>query len=170
MPSCFVAHVRSRLNRFRGREGAIRLSLADDGLKSGDAELPFVMSGEEATKAGYTGAQLLLECILGAAWNLFCVVYLFRNPRLDPLTGAPLAPHPAFVYPLLALVCFPLAIGVVTGCAALWGEGEDETREREERSRAKEVAIWLGTVEQPYWIKLHLGVALAMFQACLVKM
>ncbi|GJN90436.1 hypothetical protein Rhopal_003447-T1 [Rhodotorula paludigena] len=127
----------------------------------------------------------------GAAWNLSCVVYLFRNPRLDPLTGAPLAPHPAFVYPLLALVCFPLAIGVVTGCAALWSEGEDETRERKERGRAEEVAIWLGTVDQPYWIKLHLGVALgeliyraeaharanslhtrgtAIFQACLVKM
>lgn len=82
----------------------------------------------------------------GAAWNFFCVVYLLRNPRLDPLTGAPLAPHPAFVYPLLALVCFPLAIGVVTGCAALWSEGEVERREREERGRPEEVAIWLGIV------------------------
>lgn len=103
MPSCFVAHVRSCVNRFLGREGSIRLSLADDGAKKGDAELPFVISGEQATKAGYTcassplsegaseevtvdpvprplrlaqtGAQLLLECILCASRLICCSDY-----------------------------------------------------------------------------------------------
>ncbi|BGP33574.1 hypothetical protein JCM10296v2_005378 [Rhodotorula toruloides] len=134
--------LKTRLIRFINREGAIRLEETKVVEEKG---LPWVLSGDEATKEGYTTNTD--EFGSASIWNALCLFYLL-HPSLS-LSRSPYLPgptHDGYLYALTFLTLVPLAIGVMAGSAALWSDEEGDVEQRSGRGGVKRAIVWVGTV------------------------